>query len=67
MCKLILEAMRRSENPKPIALTFNDKKNLKDTLFLQFKFHKNGIARQKNRAEFEKITGSICTDKLGIT
>ena len=65
--KLILEATRRAENPSPAALPPNDKKNLKDTLFLHFQYHKDGISRQQIRAEFENILGPICKDELGIT
>ena len=62
-----MEATRRAENPKPKALPSEDKKTLKDTLFLHFQFHKNGISRLQIREEFENTLGSICKEELGIT
>jgi len=40
---------------------------LKDTLFLHFKFHKDGITRLQIREEFENTLGSICKEELGVT
>ena len=65
--KLILGATRRAENSKPKAIPLEDKKTLKDTLFLHFKFHKDGITRLQIREEFENTLGSICSKELGIT
>ena len=65
--KLILDATRRVENPKPKALPSEDKKILKDTLFLHFQFHKDGISRLQIREEFENTLGSICKEELGTT
>ena len=41
--------------------------NAKDTLFIHFKFHKDGISRQAIRLEFETHLAKICRNDLDVT
>ena len=51
ICKLILEATGRAENPRPTKQATQE--NNKTTLFLHFQFHKDGMSRQQIRRAYE--------------
>ena len=64
--KLILQATARAENKStspPTTITSNADV-MKDTVFLHFQFHKDGISRQEIRKEFELHLEKICKEEL---
>ena len=64
---LILEATSRIVNKTNSTQEPIEKESsVKDTLFLHFKFHKDGISRQAIRLAFEKHLGKICHDDLNV-
>ena len=65
ICKLILEATLRAENPKSIKQATQE--NNKTTLFLHFQFYKDGMSRQQIRRAYEDNLSSVCKTELYIT
>ena len=62
--KLILEATRRAENPNPGPPP--PPENNKDTVFLHFQFHKDGISRLQIRSAYEEHLSSIFKTEINI-
>ena len=63
--KLILEATSRVENPHfgpPLPA-----EDLKNTAFLHFQFHKDGISRLQIRAAYEEHLNSVLKKEINIT
>ena len=64
--RLILEATSRVENKPDIEPSTQELKDVKDTLFIHFKFHKDGVSRQEIRAEYEEYLEKVCNKDLGL-
>ena len=64
---LILGATDRAEeksiNPPPSS---SKSTSTRDTLFLHFEYHKDGITRQEIKKEYETHLETICKEELGI-
>ena len=64
--ELILQATARAENTSasPPTIIASNADVMKDTVFLHFQFHKDGISRQEIRKEFELHLEDICKEEL---
>ena len=64
--KLILQAIARAENKSasPPTSIASNADVMKDTLFLHFWFHKDGISRQEIRKEIELHLEETCKEEV---
>jgi hypothetical protein len=63
--ELVLQATARAENKSTTpTIVASNSDVMKDTVFLHFQFHKDGISRQEIRKEFELYLEDICKEEL---